>query len=266
MNPRALIAEDEPLLAASMRSLLANAWPELDVVGIATNGEAAVSMALADTPDILFLDIRMPGKTGLEAASEVIDDWPDPARPPLIVFVTAYDEFAIAAFEREAVDFVLKPVVEDRLGKTVQRLKARIAERRSQGQPKADELATLLARVQSLAARQESDQTRLDILHLGLGDTVRMVPVADVLMFEATDKYVNVVAAGLEGLIRISMRELMSRVAPGQFVQVHRSIVVRRSAIASATRDDLGHMSLLLRGVQRPVPVSRAFTHLFRPM
>jgi DNA-binding LytR/AlgR family response regulator len=265
LSARALIAEDEPLLAASMMSLLGAVWPDLELIGPATNGEAAIAMALTHAPDILFLDIRMPGKSGLEVASEVIDDWPDPQRPPLIVFVTAYDEFAIDAFEREAVDFVMKPVVADRLLKTVQRLKARISERQVPG-ALGDELATLLARVQALSGQHSANPARLDILHLGLGDTVKMVQVEDVLMFEATDKYVRVVAADVDGLIRISMRELMSRVAPGIFIQVHRSIVVRRNAVIAAKRDEMGHMTLEVRGVDHPVPVSRAFTHMFRPM
>jgi DNA-binding LytR/AlgR family response regulator len=207
----------------------------------------------------------MPGKSGLEVASIVVDDWPEGRKSPLIVFVTAYDEFAIAAFEREAVDFVLKPVVPQRLATTVERLKARLLERAAPG-AKADELALLLQRVQALSATSVPRQERLDVLHLGLGDTVKMVQVKDVLMFEATDKYVNVVSRQGEGLIRISMRELLARVPENMFLQVHRSVVVNRLAIVSAQRDDLGHVTLEVTGVPRRIAVSRAFAHLFRPM
>lgn len=261
---RAMIAEDEPLLAEGLRRMLLSIWPELEIADVAGNGEEAVSRSLAELPQLLFLDIRMPGKTGLDAAAEVLDGWPEQRPVPLIVFVTAYDEFAIAAFEHAAVDFVLKPVVPERLERTVARLKARLEERAA---PKTGELADLLRVVQTMAVDGGASKFEaLDMVNVGLGDTITMVPIDDVLYFEATDKYVNVVSAAHEGVIRISMRELLCRLSSQQFMQVHRSVIVNRRAILSATRSEMGHVTLQLRGTSRTVPVSRAFAHHFRPM
>jgi DNA-binding LytR/AlgR family response regulator len=261
---RAMIAEDEPLLAEGLRRMLLSIWPELEIGEIASNGEEAVNRTLAELPQLLFLDIRMPGKSGLDAAAEVLDGWPEQRPVPLIVFVTAYDEFAIAAFEHAAVDFVLKPVVPERLERTVLRLKARLEERAA---PKTGELADLLRVVQSMAVDGGASKFEaLDMVNVGLGDTITVVPIDDVLYFEATDKYVNVVSAAHEGVIRISMRELLCRLSPQQFMQVHRSVIVNRRAIISATRSEMGHVTLQLRGTSRMVPVSRAFAHHFRPM
>ena len=261
---RAIIAEDEPLLAQGLVRMLQSIWPELEIAAIAGNGDEAVSKTLAELPELLFLDIRMPGKTGLDAAAEVLDGWPEQQPVPLIVFVTAYDEFAIAAFEHAAVDFVLKPVVPERLERTVARLQARLEERAA---PKAGDLADLLRVVQTLAVDGSASRFEaLDMINVGLGDTITMVPVDEVLYFEATDKYVNVVSAAHEGVIRISMRELLARVSPQHFMQVHRSVIVNRRAIVSATRNEMGHVTLQLRGISRMVPVSRAFAHHFRPM
>jgi len=209
----------------------------------------------------------MPGKSGLDVAEEVLDEWPNhgpTARPaPLIVFVTAYEEFAVAAFERQAADYILKPATLERLAKTVARLQARCAERRPL--PAVDELATLLAQVQALHTLPSAG-AMLDTLNLGSGNTVRLVALADVLYCEATDKYLNVVATTGQGLIRLSLRELMMRVAPGALIQVHRSIIVNPKRIESASRDDSGHVTLTLRDGTRPIPVSRAFAHQFRAM
>jgi DNA-binding LytR/AlgR family response regulator len=263
MQVRTLIAEDEPLLAQSLLRNLSAHWPDLELVGIAENGDSAVAMALQHLPAVLFFDIRMPGKTGLEAAAEVLDGWPGELPPPLIVFVTAYDEFAMAAFEHAAVDFVLKPVVAERIARTVVRLKQRLAERRGVQEGAA---AEMLRTVQTLSLDRADVGEPLTILNVGTGNTIHMVPIEEVLYFEATDKYVSVVTAEREGLIRISMRELLCRMPGNAFMQIHRSVVVNRRAILSASRDDLGHVSLKLRGVTRPLAVSRAFSHHFRPM
>lgn len=261
--PTALIAEDEPVLARTLARLLAEAWPELRIAGMAEDGLQATELALARAPDVLFLDIQMPGRNGLDVAAAVADDWPDDRAEPLIVFVTAFDEFALAAFERAAVDYVLKPVTPERLQQTVARLQARLAERGAP--PAAGERAALLQRMQALAAPVEPGE-RIKVIRAGVGNTVRMIPVAEVLCFEATEKYVNVVTAGGEALVRMSLRELMARIDSTDFIQVHRSVLVNASAILSATRDENGHYSLALRGLPRPVKVSRAFGHLFRPM
>lgn len=263
-RPTALIAEDEPALARTLVRLLSEAWPELRVSEVAEDGLAATERALALLPDVLFLDIRMPGRTGLEAAEAVCDDWPEDRPAPLLVFVTAYDEFAIAAFERAAADYVLKPVTPDRLKKTVARLRERLASRSTTAA--SGEAAERLRSVQSISMAPATADERIKVIRAGVGNTVRMIPLADVICLEATDKYVNVVTEAGEALVRMSLRELASRIDSSAFVQVHRSVLVNSQHIASAMRDELGHYSLTVRGLARPVKVSRAFAHLFRPM
>lgn len=262
--PSALIAEDEPALARTLSRLLSEAWPELRVADVVEDGLAATERALAMLPDVLFLDIQMPGRTGLEVAEAVCDDWPEDRPAPLLVFVTAYDEFAIAAFERAAADYVLKPVTPDRLKRTVARLRERLASR--SGPVPSGEAAERLRSVQSISMPPVPADERIKVIRAGVGNTVRMIPLADVICLEATDKYVNVVTAAGEALVRMSLRELASRIDSSAFVQVHRSVLVNSQHIASATRDELGHYSLTVRGLDRQVKVSRAFAHLFRPM
>lgn len=262
--PLALIAEDEPVLARTLARLLREAWPGIRLTDPAEDGLAATALALAQQPDLLFLDIQMPGRTGLEVAEAVADDWPEDQPAPLLVFVTAYDEFAVAAFERAAVDYVLKPVTPERLARTVARLRERLAARGAL--PRLGDTAEQVRRVQSISAPALAAAERIKVIRAGVGNTVRMIPVADVLCLEATDKYVNVVTAGGEALVRMSLRELTSRIDGERFMQVHRSVLVNADHIVSATRDELGHYSLAVRDLQRPVKVSRAFAHLFRPM
>ena len=264
-HPTAVIAEDEPVLARTLARLLGQAWPELRVAGVADDGLRATELALAEAPDVVFLDIKMPGRNGIEVAEAVADDWPDGRAEPLFVFVTAFDEFAVSAFERAAVDYLLKPATAERLQQTVARLKARLAARTAP--PEAGERAALMQRVQSIALPTTAEAgERIKVIRAGVGNTVRMIPVADVVCFEATEKYVNVVTPTGEALVRMSLRELMARIDSGDFIQVHRSVMVNANAILSATRDENGHYSLAVRGLQRPLKVSRAFGHLFRPM
>jgi DNA-binding LytR/AlgR family response regulator len=261
--PCAVIAEDEPVLSRTLVRLLKDAWPQLRVAAVASDGEQAVQLALEHAPQVLFLDIRMPGRSGLEVAEAVADDWPDDRPLPLIVFVTAHDEFAVPAFERAAVDYVLKPVTADRLAVTVRRLQQRL-EQRPQAAPAGDR-AHLMQQLQAIAPPAPSSE-RIKVIRAGVGNTVRMIPVADVICLEATEKYVNVVTATGESLVRMSLRELAARIDGPEFIQVHRSVLVNAGSILSAVRDENGHYSLALRGLQRPVKVSRAFTHLFRAM
>jgi DNA-binding LytR/AlgR family response regulator len=212
----------------------------------------------------MFLDIKMPGKTGLEVAEAVADEWPEAKAQPLFVFITAYDGYAVSAFERAAVDYLLKPATAERLQMSVDRLKRRLAERTEA--PDAGEMASLMQRVQSISTPEGEPSERIKVIRAGVGNTIRMIPVTDVICFEATEKYVNVVTATGEALVRMSLRELMSRIDSADFMQVHRSVMVNASAVVSATRDENGHYSLSVRGLQRPVKVSRAFGHLFRPM
>lgn len=262
-GPRALIAEDEPLLARTLETLLREVWPEVAAVEVVHDGVAAVERALATAPDVLFLDIRMPGRSGIEAAEIVADDWPADRAAPLLVFVTAYDEFAIAAFETAAVDYVLKPATAERLAVTIGRLRERLAARPPV--PAAGDLAALFGRVQSLSGAPATGE-RIRTIRASVGNTVRMIPATEVICLEAADKYVTVVTADAEALVRLSLRELAARLEGVDLVQVHRGTLVNAACMTSATRDELGHYTLRLRGLERPVKVSRAFAHLFRPM
>ena len=272
--PTAVIAEDEPVLARTLTRLLEQVWPELRIVGVADDGLRATELALELLPDAMFLDIKMPGRSGIEVAEVVADDWPDDRAEPLFVFITAFDNFAIPAFERAAVDYLLKPATAERLQQSVDRLKSRLADRAAS--PEAGDMAALMQRMQSLAAPEvgtrdgdplkADSRERIKVIRAGVGNTVRMIPVTDVVCFEATEKYVNVVTPTGEALVRMSLRELMTRIDSSDFIQVHRSVMVNSSAIVSATRDENGHYSLSVRGLQRPLKVSRAFGHLFRPM
>jgi DNA-binding LytR/AlgR family response regulator len=263
-GPAVLIAEDEPLLARALEKVLREAWPDIGAIEVVGDGVSAVERALATAPDVLFLDIRMPGRTGIEAAEMVADDWP-PERPaPLFVFVTAYDEFAVAAFERAAVDYVMKPATGERLAVTVARLRERLAARAAV--PAAGELAALFGRMQAISAPAAASGERIRIIRASVGHTVKMIPVAEVICLEAADKYVTVMTAGGEALVRMSLRELAAKIEGIELLQVHRATMVNAACMSSATRDEFGHVSLELRGLDRPIKVSRAFAHLFRPM
>ena len=268
---RALIAEDEPILAAALKHALHRLWPELEVVATCANGVEALQQGLALLPDILFMDIKMPGKTGLEAAEELAEQWPQDRPFPPIVFVTAYDEYALAAFEQAAADYVLKPVNDARLGKTITRLQQRLAqapvapaaaEALAPTAPADPNLASLLTQLQAMTA----SAPRLQMIRAAVGNSVRMIPVGEVLYFEALDKYINVVCQDSEALIRTSLKELLPQLDPQQFWQVHRGTIVNASAIATAVRDEAGKLSLTLRQHAAQLRVSPLYAHLFRQM
>jgi DNA-binding LytR/AlgR family response regulator len=267
--PTALIAEDEPLLAAALQAELATAWPELRVLATVGDGASAVELALALLPDVLFFDVRMPALSGLEAAAALADDWP-PSRPfPALVFVTAYDEYALKAFDTQAVDYVLKPVQPARLRKTVERLRELLAARSTHAGGAASDIETTLSQ---LRRRIESAQAPgagegpLQVIQAGTGTGIRMVPIDDVVCFEAADKYVRVLTSAHEHLIRTPLRELLPRLDPAVFWQVHRGTVVRATAIDTVVRDESGKLSLTLRGRPGKLPVSRLYAHRFKAM
>ena len=265
----ALIAEDEPLLAQALRAELGRAWPELHVLAAAADGDEAVARALEQRPDIVFLDIRMPERNGLEAAEAIVEEWPaDAGALPLIVFVTAYDQYALQAFERAAVDYLQKPVQPARLATCCARLKGLLALRaaaRNAAAPPDD--AALLGRLRSLlAAPPEPAQPPLTILQASVGATLHMIPVDEVVYLESADKYVRVVTAEREALIRMSLRELLPRLPAERFWQIHRGTVVRADAVATATRDDSGKVFLTLRQRPERLVASRLYAHLFRGM
>lgn len=260
MKVRALIAEDEPILAATLAMTLQKLWPELEIVATAPNGVVAVEQALALRPDVLFLDIKMPGQTGLEAAEELAEHWEGPAPFPQVVFVTAYDHYAVQAFEHAAADYVLKPVNEARLARTVERLRSQLAGKQGDGG-----LAQLVGQLRALVPDVPTPE-RLTMVRAAVGNVVRMIPVADVVFFQAVDKYVNVVTADSEALIRLSLKELLPQLDPEQFRQVSRSTVVNMAGVTSASRDSLGKVVLAFRNRPEKPRVSPVYAHWFRPM
>ncbi|MBC5782138.1 response regulator transcription factor [Ramlibacter sp. USB13] len=263
MTPTALIAEDEPLLAQALQAELARAWPELQVLPTVGDGAAAVRAALEHRPDVLFFDIRMPGQGGMEAAAELAEDWPDEAPFPALVFVTAYDQYAVQAFEAQAVDYVLKPVQPARLRRTVEKLQGVLAQRASRG---TDLEATLGQLRHLLQGAPAAPQPQLRVIQASVGNSIRMVPVDDVAYFEAADKYVRVVCADGEVLIRTPLKELLPQLDAQAFWQVHRGTVVRAAAVESVHRDEAGKLHLALRGRKERLPVSRLYAHLFKAM
>ena len=274
MHATALIAEDEPLLAAALIRELGRLWPGLTLLPIATDGHQAREQALAATPDVCFLDIRMPGLSGVEVAQALAEDWPDPERSgaadfPLIVFVTAYEHYAVRAFEAAAVDYVLKPVEPHRLALTCQRLQALLTRQRQSRQGGAGLQAALevlrALGAQSLRA-EDPATTRLQRIPVGVGHDIQLLPLSEVLCFEAADKYVRVQTAQRDHLIRTALRELLPRLDPEQFWQIHRSAVVRADAIERVVRDpDTGKLSVQLRGQAGTLPVSRLHASRFKP-
>ncbi|KQP21358.1 LytTR family DNA-binding domain-containing protein [Pseudorhodoferax sp. Leaf265] len=267
--PTALIAEDEPLLAQALRAELAAAWPQLQIVAMAGDGHSAVEAALLHRPQVLFLDIRMPGQDGLAAAAELAERWPEDAAPlPQLVFVTAYDEYAVRAFEAQAFDYVLKPVQAERLRRTVARLQQAVA----RSEPaSAQALEQQFAQWRRLLGAAGTGAPAAPLRFIAAGDAgganVRMVPVDEVLYFEAADKYVRVLTASEEHLIRTPLKQLLPQLDAQRFWQVHRAVVVRADAIEQVQRDEAGRLYLRLRG--RPgerVAVSRLYVHLFKAM
>jgi DNA-binding LytR/AlgR family response regulator len=267
----AVIADDEPHLAAYLRTQLAALWPELEVVAMARNGDEAAAAIAAHRPDLAFLDIRMPGLTGLEVAQGI-------EGATRVVFVTAFDEFALQAFEQETIDYVLKPVSAARLGKTVERVKrALVAAPGSPGAPGARvdpaapphtepddaRLANVLRRL--LPAAPPSPE-RLRYVRASQGDLTHQIDVADVLFFRADEKYTCVQTAGGEHLIRTPIAELAAQLDPQSFWQVHRSTLVNLHFVAGTRRDELSRLFVRVRGFEGELPVSRAYVHLFKAM
>jgi DNA-binding LytR/AlgR family response regulator len=272
-RPTALIAEDEPHLARSLKDELSRAWPELYVISIVGDGISAVRQALALKPDILFFDIRMPGMSGLEAAAELADAWPGDDFPSLI-FVTAYDQYALEAFDAQAVDYLLKPVKPGRLQRTVVKLQmAGLNYARSTIENTTNFNATM-GQLRHLLASDNGmiGSTReLKVIKVNLpqlAGAIRMIPIEDVLCFTATDKYVQVVALDgdvyKEYLIRTPLKELIPQLDKDIFWQIHRSTVVRAAAIDTLMRDESGKLSLTLRGRSGKIAVSRLYAHRFR--
>ncbi len=265
MNPTALIAEDEPLLAAALKAELAAAWPDLQILTTVGDGASAVREALAHQPDVLFFDIQMPGMSGLDAALNLVDLWPQaPGKPfPALVFVTAYDQYAVQAFEAQAIDYVLKPVQAARLVKTVSKVQSALANV-TQGATSIEASAEKLHGLMPAPATPAT--TPLKVIQASVGSSIRMVPIDEVLFFEAADKYVRVLTAQHEYLIRTPLKELTSQLDAQVFWQIHRGTIVRAGSIDTVTRDEAGKLSLSLRGHTPKIAVSRLYAHLFKAM
>ena len=261
-TPTAVLAEDEPLLAQALQADLARLWPALRIVAAVGDGLQAAGQALQQRPDVCFFDIRMPGQSGLEAAQALVEDWPEGVAFPLLVFITAYDQYAVQAFQAHAVDYLLKPVDEARLAACVARLQARLAER----QGAAQTLAHTVDQLRALLGTGGPAAPLLAVIQASVGNIVHMVPVEDVLYFEAADKYVRVITAEREYLIRTSLRELLPQLDPQRFWQIHRGTVVQARAIRTATRDESGKVFLTLHARPERLVASRLYPHLFKGM
>ncbi len=256
-RPTALIADDEPLLRASLDRMLGEAWPELEIVAEARNGREAIERFDAHAPDICFLDVHMPGVSGIEAARAI-------GKRAWLVFVTAYDQYAVQAFEHEAIDYLVKPVEAQRLAATVSRLKARIAV--------ASPLPDTESFLRELAARlgAKPDRAALRWIHASVGNALRVIAVEHIDFLRSDDKYTMVAWRDgdkpSEALIRTPLKDLAPQLDAGDFLQVHRSVVVNRRSISHVTRGDNETASIHLKGRSDVLPVSRSYLHLFRQM
>jgi DNA-binding LytR/AlgR family response regulator len=252
-----IIAEDEPLLARALAQQLTEHWPSARCSGLAANGAEALRLAEQFSPDVAFLDVRMPQLDGLEAARQLCMR----EHPPLIVFVTAYDAYALDAFETAAIDYLLKPVETARLTKCIERLSSQLG--RGGGDASVGEMAT---RIAELLGSGTGRREKLRFVRAGAGTTVKLIPVSEILWFEAEDKYITVATRDGDSIIRMPLRELLEQLDEQLFWQVHRGTVVNSQHIALARRDELGHLTLTLKGRKDEIPVSRQFAHLFKQM
>jgi len=274
---RGVIADDERLMRDQLKARLTEVWPELQIVGEAKNGLEAVDLVAQHRPDVVFLDIRMPGLSGVDAARRIAqlpppDDDSDgdgdgdgESALPEIVFITAYDQYAIEAFEQGVADYVLKPAERERLGVTVSRIKQRLALRGTDDEPPAPHLQQLLHK---LSAKLNPGGTPpvLKWIQATVGQAIQMIPIEDVLFFISDEKYTRVQTATLEALIRKPIKELVDEVDPDLFWQIHRSTLVNTHCIAGVTRDLRGRQIVSIKGSNEKLEVSRSYTHLFKGM
>jgi DNA-binding LytR/AlgR family response regulator len=272
-RPTAIIAEDEPHLARALKDELARIWPALQVVAVVGDGLSAVRQALALKPDILFFDIQMPGMSGLDAAAELADAWVGNVFPSL-VFVTAYDQYALQAFDAHAVDYLLKPVQPQRLQQTIVKLRIAGLNRMHDAIHNVANFNETMSQLRHLIRYDNASVGVMPTLKVfkvsvpNLVGAIKMIPIDDVLYFVACDKYVQVIAKDgdtlKDYLIRTPLKELLPQLDPKLFWQIHRGTVVRASAIDMVTRDDAGKLSLTLHGRPNKFAVSRLYAHLFK--
>ncbi len=259
--PTAVIAEDEPILLAQLKAKLTKLWPELDVVAAVGDGETALEAIAEHRPDFAFLDIQMPEMTGIDVAKHLAKHGSEAPLRTHIVFVTAYDQYAVEAFEAGAIDYVLKPYGDERLGATVRRLQDRLA----QIPPApAQDLDSLLQRIAQTLGHKGAE--RMSWIKANIGNNLRLISVDDVLYFQADEKYTCVVTAEFEALIKTPIRELIDGLDSEKFWQIHRSTIVNVKAIEGVTRDFRGQAQVKVRGRKEGLTVSRPFSHLFKQM
>jgi DNA-binding LytR/AlgR family response regulator len=251
--PTAVIADDERLMREQIIARLKDAWPELVIVGEASNGREAVALAQRHEPDIVFLDISMPGMDGIQAAQAL-------AGRAHVVFVTAHDQYAISAFEQGAVDYLLKPAEAERVARTCERLRARLEQ---EPDPMNDLLAQL---AQRLGPGGVKPREYLRWVQASVGSNIRMIPTSDILFFRAEDKYTRVQTRSFEALIRKPIKELIDELDPDEFWQIHRATVVRVDAIEQVSRNFRGNQVVHVKGSDIKLEVSRTFNHRFKQM
>jgi DNA-binding LytR/AlgR family response regulator len=254
--PKCIVAEDEKLLSAALQRELAKAWPDLEIVAVCEDGGEALEAIATHQPDIAFLDIRMPGLTGMEVAAAAADASPH----TLVVFVTAYDQYAVDAFERGAIDYLLKPVVADRLAQTVTRLRSRLADAERHARRAGDLAKDMIERF------DEAPEEPLTWITAGAGKATRLILVDDVIYFRADNKYTVVATAEGDALLSRPIRDLLRQLDPKTFRQIHRSTIVNLRQVASVERDDTGKGCLRLRGRPETLNVSQPFMAIFRAM
>ena len=275
--PRAILADDERLMREQLRARLAEVWPELQIVAEARNGQEAVDLVAEHRPDIVFLDIRMPGLTGVDAARRIAqlparegrEDDDEPL--PEIVFITAYDQYAVEAFEQGVVDYVLKPAERERLQLTAERLRRRLEARRRGAAPAEEDrpaqpLQQLLHQLSAHLSPGVAPPPYLKWIQANVGATIQMIAVDEVLFFVSDEKYTRVQTAQVEALIRKPIKELVDELDPQAFWQIHRSTLVNVKAIAGITRDFRGRQIVSVRGHPQKLEVSRSYTGLFKGM
>lgn len=271
MPVRAVLADDERLMREQLRARLAEVWPALQIVAEARHGAEAVLMVAEHRPDVVFLDIRMPGMTGIDAAREIAQmELGEDEFLPEVVFITAYDQYAVEAFEQGAADYVLKPAERDRLQRTAERIQKRLAARRQSGEldpslPAAMPLQQLLHKL-TAGPTGRGAPAYLKWIQASVGQGIQMIPVEDVLFFVSDEKYTRVQTAQVEALIRKPIKELVDELDPERFWQIHRSTLVAVPAIAAVTRDFRGRQIVSVRGHPEKLEVSRSYTHLFKGM
>jgi DNA-binding LytR/AlgR family response regulator len=270
--PRAVLADDERLMREQLRARLAEVWPELQIVAEAKNGLEAVELAREHRPEVMLLDIRMPGLTGVEAAKQIAQLPPaegdDDPWLPEIVFITAYDQYAVEAFEQGVADYVLKPAERDRLAVTVQRIQKRLAARNNPDASDAPPAPNMQQLLHQLSSRLNPGQAPqyLQWIQATVGQAIQMIPVEDVLFFISDEKYTRVQTAQVEALIRKPIKELVDELDPRLFWQIHRSTLVAVKAIAGVTRDFRGRQIVSVKGHGEKLEVSRSYTGLFKGM